>query len=124
MAVGTTSKIDWVATCLGYRSLITTNRVTPGIISLFEKLNSRLFRGRFTLVQQAPSPLLEGRDTILVDDTMQSAIAKLQAGVMISPIQNFVHTPRLTPTPGIGATTSAQRCVGSFIFHDLLLSCQ
>ena len=120
MAVGTTSKIDWVATCSGYRSLITTNRETPGIISLFEKLNSRLFRGQVALVQQAPSPLLDGRSTIPVDNTMQSAIAKLQSGVSVSPIQNFVCTPSLTPMPGIGAITSAQRYVGFLIFRDLL----
>lgn len=94
MAIGTTSKIDWVATCFGYRSLITMNRETPGIISLLEKLNSRLLRGQ----QYVPSPILESRHPIPLDSTMQSAIGKLQSRVPLSSIQNFVHTPGLTPT--------------------------
>lgn len=121
MVVGTTSKIDWVATCSGYRSLIIMNQETPGIISLFEKLNSQLFSGQVSVEQQDPFPIPESRHPIPFDNTMHAAIAKLQSRVAVSPIQNCAHTPRPTPTLGIGAGTPAQRCVGYLILHDLLL---
>jgi hypothetical protein len=100
-SVGTLSKIDWIGTCLNYKTLLVTTKDTPGIISLFETLNSRLFGGQAAPIQQSAS----APDNIVstpVDASLQSAIALLQSRHSV-PLPNLSALEPGTPTMDTGA---------------------
>ena len=101
-SVGTLSKIDWIGTCLSYKTLLATTKDTPGIISLFETLNSRLFGGKAAPIQQSAYSALDNVVSTPVDASLQSAIALLQSRHSV-PLPNLSAIEPGTPTIDTGA---------------------